>query len=363
MSETQIAHRVLTECLRIKEDEQLHISSFHHTLGLASALALETYKLGAQPILTAETDELMLNYLTQVPEQYYGKRPRAYLSMLDEVDASVSLGGPEDPGIFQKIPAKRLAGGFEFGKAILEKQKERKIRSLFLPYGQITSQRAKTYGFDLDHWRRVTGNAIDVDHAKMSVLGKKLASKLQNAGKVHVTATNGTDLTFTVGDRPVHVHDGIVDDEDLSKGTIFESLPSGSVQVAPVEKTAEGTVLFDQPMALRGKLVKALRLKFAQGRLVSYDAQANLDAFADYYEGATGDKDRIASFAIGINANADFIGYFTDALVLGAVTIGVGNNKEIGGANDTTFGHAQTLSKATVEADGAQILANGKPSV
>lgn len=363
LSETQIARRVLNECVRLKEDEQLLITSWQHTLGLANALALEAYMLGAQPIISMETDELMLNYLTQIPEKFYAKKQKAYLSLLDGVDASVGLGGPEDPGIFLKIPGARLAKGFESNNEIIEKQKERKIRSIFLPHGQLTPQRARTYGFDLDHWRRVTNSAIDVDHAKMKVLGRKLGSKLEHASKVHVTAANGTDLAFSVGDRPVHVNDGILDEEDVAKGTTFGTLPSGSVEVAPVESSAEGTILFDQPMALRGKLVKGLKLKFEGGKLVSYEAQANLDAFADYYKGASGDRDRIASFLIGLNPNSDYIGYYTDGLVLGAVTVGVGANKTIGGANETSFGHAQTLSRATVDVDGTQILVNGKPNV
>lgn len=363
MSETQIAHKVLSECLQVKEGQQVLVSAAQHTLGLASELAFEAYKLGAQPIITAFPDDLMLNYLTLLPEKYYSKPQTAFLAMLDEVDAIIELGGPEDPGIFHKISGKRLAQGFEFANKIVEKQRERKIPDITLPFGQITPQRAKTYGFDLEHWRRVNTNAIGVDHTKMSVLGKKLASKLEHARKVNVTAANGTNLTFAVQDRPVHVQDGILDEEDISKGTIFEFLPSGSVEVAPIEASAEGTVIFDQPMALRGKLVKGLKLRFAGGKLISYEAQSNLDAFADFYNGAAGDKDRIASFGIGLNPQAEYMGYLTDSVVLGAVHIGVGGNKGIGGANDTTFGHTQTLSKATVDVDGAQILVNGKPNV
>jgi aminopeptidase len=363
LSEQQIAQRVLNQCLRLKEDEQLLISAWHHTLPLASAIALEASKLGATPLITVETDWLMLNYLTQVPEEYFTKKQKAYLSMLDGVDATVSLGGPEDPGIFQKISGERLAKGFESNREIVDREKERKIRNIFLPHGQLTPQRARTYGFDLKHWTQVTNEAIDVDHAKMAVLGKKLASKLEKTSKVHLTAANGTDLTFSLGDRPVHVHDGIVDDEDVAKGTTFEFLPSGQVEVAPVESSVDGTILFDQPMALRGKMVRGLKLKFENGKLVKYEAEANLDAFGDYYQGASGDKDRIASFSIGLNPSSGYIGYFTDGLVLGAVTVGVGGNKEIGGTNQTSFGHAQTLTKATVEADGTQILTNGKPNV
>jgi len=196
---------------------------------------------------------------------------------------------------------------------------------------------------------------------KMSALGKKISTKLQNASKVHITHSNGTNLTFAISDRPVHVRDGIIDQEDVARGNFTESLPSGSVLVAPVEPTAEGTVLFDTPQALMGKMLKGFTMTFRNGKLASFDAKENLDAFAGMYRGASGDKDRLGSFSIGINPNAQFLGLISaDELALGGVTIGIGSNKDFGGNNDTTVGYAQTLSKATVEVDGRPLLQEGK---
>jgi hypothetical protein len=82
------------------------------------------------------------------------------------------------------------------------------------------------------------------------------------------------------------------------------------------------------------------------------------------YRGASGDKDRLGSFSIGINPKAQVIGLGgADELALGGVTIGIGYNKDFGGNNDTTVGFAQTLGKATVEVDGKPILQEGKVQV
>ncbi len=344
----------------MKEDEQVLVSTWNHTIDHANAIALEVQKSGGVPLVTLDTDEMFWNYLTKVPETYYGKPPRAFLSALDQIDASVWLGGPEDPSGFKKVSGAKLAKAFEVGKPIMEKYRERKIRSVSLPVGQTTPQRAKTYGFNLAKWRRITDNAMTVDHAKMSALGKKLSTKLEPASKIHITAKNGTDLSFSVSNRPVHVHDGIVDQDDVARGTYSESLPSGYVAVASIEDSADGTISFDMPMALRGKMVKGLKWKFESGRLTKTEAKANLDAFTDFHAGSTGDKDSIGWFAVGINPKAEFIGYYTDQLVMGGVSVGVGSNKELGGNNDTTFSHFQTLSNATVEVDGKTILAEGK---
>src|SRR5712691_2613718 len=364
MPNTPIARKVVTECLQVKEDEQVLIQTWDHTLDLSNSLALEVYQAGATPFVNLTTQDSFLNYITAVPEKYYGKTPRALLSLLDQIDAQIVLFGPKDPKVLKMAPGERFSKAFESEKPVMEKLQERKIRTAYLPVGYITPERALNYGFDLSKWRNNHDQAMDVDMQKMKALGNNLSSKLHNASKVHISHSNGTDLTFAVRDRPVHVRDGIIDQEDVSNGNFTESLPSGSVLVAPVETSAEGTVLFDTPQALMGKMVKGFTMNFRNGKLASFDAKENLDAFSGMYQGASGDKDRLGGISIGINPKAQVMGMAgSDELSLGGVTIGIGSNRDYGGDNDTTFGYAQTLSKATVEVDGRILVKEGKIQV
>src|SRR2546425_1920358 len=360
MATPSIAKKVIRETLQVREDEQVLIQTWDHTLDLANALAFETYLAGAIPLVTLFTDELLLNYVTKVPQEYYSKQPKAFLSLLDKVDAQVQLFGPRDPKILKAAPGERMAKSFESAKPIMEKQHERKIRTALLPVGYLTPERAQTYGFDLASWRKNFDQSLDADMKKVSELGKKVGLKMQNAKNVHVTDDKGTDLTFSISDRPVLVRDGIIDQEDISKGNYSESLPSGTVAVAPVETSVQGTVVFDRAMAFMGKMVRGLKLTFQNGKLSSFDGKDNLDAFANLYKGATGDKDRIGLFSIGLNPNATYMGIFTDELVQGGVTIGIGSNKDIGGNNDTTFGYAQALTRTSVTVDGKPLVSEGK---
>ncbi len=361
MPNIPIAKKVIKECLQVQEDEQVLIQTWDHMLDISDSLALEVYQAGAIPFVNLTTQNSFLNYLTTVPEKYYGKTPRALLSLLDQIDAQVVVFGPKDPKVLTMAPGERFSKAFESEKSVMGKLRERKIRTAYLPVGYITPERALNYGFDLSKWRSNHDQAIDVDMQKMKALGKNISSKLHNASKVHIGHSNGTNLTFAIRDRPVHVRDGIIDQEDVSKGNFTESLPSGSVLVAPVEPSAEGTVLFETPQALMGKMLKGFTMSFQKGKLVSFDAKENLDAFAGMYRGASGDKDRLGWFSIGINPKAQVMGMGgADELALGGVTIGIGYNKDFGGDNDTTVGYAQTLSKATVEVDGRILLQEGK---
>ena len=88
----QIAKRIVSECLRVKTDEQVAIYSYPHTLDYASSVALEVEKAGGVSNMILETDDFFWGYLTEVPEAQYLRRQRAFLSLLEETDAQVALG-------------------------------------------------------------------------------------------------------------------------------------------------------------------------------------------------------------------------------------------------------------------------------
>ncbi|TMI18138.1 DUF1905 domain-containing protein [Candidatus Bathyarchaeota archaeon] len=60
------------------------------------------------------------------------------------------------------------------------------------------------------------------------------------------------------------------------------------------------------------------------------------------------------------NPRAELVGIFTDRVVQGTASIGIGGNKGIGGTNETQFGHEETLRKPTLTLDGYTLVNNGR---
>jgi aminopeptidase len=356
----QIAKRIVNECLRVQPDEQVIVFAWDHVLDYSSAIAQEVEHAGGVSTTILQFNDFYWAYLKDVPESQYERRQKGILSMLDQTDAAVALGGPRDPSLFPTVPDERMGKFLEGQKPMTDKFLEGKTRVLNLPIGLVTAERAKTYGFNYETWQRITTNSLDVDHAKISSLGTQIESKLRKATNVRITAPNGTDLRLKLKNRPVHIHDGIIDEADIEKGTRFEGLPAGAVELAPDETSVEGKVLFDQPTALAGKMLSGLQLEFENGHLTSYTAQSNLDTFKGQYEKMTGDKDRLGNIVIGLNPRAELIGFFSDRVVQGTVSIGIGANQGIGGTNETQFGHEETLKKPTLTVDGITLISNGK---
>jgi leucyl aminopeptidase (aminopeptidase T) len=258
------------------------------------------------------------------------------------------------------VPASRLEILFEGDKPVLDKTFEKKVRTAELLLGHVTPQRARVYGFDYDRWLKMTEDAIKVDYPKLAELGRKMGLRLERGAKVHITSKGGTDVKFDITKRPVHVQDGIVDQADIEHGLVSTQLPSGKVELAPLEESAKGTVVFDVPRALKGRLIQELRIEFEKGRIRDYKAKKYEEVFKEYFDATRGDRDKIAQFTIGLNPKVDLIGYTTDELTLGTISIGVGANKGLGGKNDSSFTFTGTVTKPTVEIDGQTIMIDGR---
>jgi aminopeptidase len=356
----QIATQVVNECLRVQPDEQATIFAWDHTIDYATALALAVEHAGGISSMVLQTNDFFWSYLKEVPEAQYTRRRKGLLSLLDQTDAVITVDGPKDPSLFPTVLGGRTSKMNEGGKEVANKFVDRKIRFLNLPFGLVTPERARTYGFDYDNWQRITTNSIDVDHSKISALATKVESRLRNATNIRITAPNGTDLRLKLKNRPIHIHDGIIDKTDSDKGTLFEALPAGSIELAPDETSTEGKVVFDQPTATAGKMLSGLEWEFEGGKLTKYSARSNLDPFNGLYESAVGDKDLVGDIAIGLNPRAELIGFFFDRHVAGTVSIGIGGNMGIGGVNDTQFSHENTLRKPTLTVDGYKLVDEGR---
>jgi aminopeptidase len=356
-----LAETVVNNSLRIKPEETVVINTWQHTLPLASQLAYEVRRAGALPLVTLDTDDYMWKSLTELPVENLRKPLRHNLALLDETDAMLNLAGPEDPMTFRRVQGPQMAAMFDSFQPSYDKIRERKIRNAELLIGHVTEPRAKTYSFNYAEWKKNVEDASNADYEKIAQLGKKLASSLQHSKQLEVTG-DGTNLKMEMGAHPVFVEDGIVDQEDRSKGFVFTSIPSGYVTLAPKRGTTEGGFRSDMAVPVVGQLIKGVNWQFEKGRVVKTGADANLDSFQKMYENSTGDKDQAAYLNIGLNP-AVKPGYLTDYMGQGIVTFGIGENQFLSGENKSSFQFQASLSKATVTVDGQPLVHKGKLTI
>lgn len=356
---TEFAKSVVKMCLRVKKGDQVAISTWQHTLDLAEALVLECRRAGAFTQTALLTDQVYYDTLLNRPLEYLKTTDPFDLALLDIATAYIMITGPENPERMKSVPAERWDAMFKGGQAYYDEYLKKKTPSINIMLGHVTPQRAKTYGFNYNDWKRSVDAALEVKYEEMSILGKKVRGALEKAREVHVTAGQKTDLTFRLEDRPVHLYDGIIDEEDIAKGSNFAILPAGSISVAPNETSANGTFISDIPQPQYGKLIHDISWSFKDGKLTAFTGGRNVEPIKATWEKATGDKDKIASFTLGINPKAK-TGFLDNSIVFGTATVGIGENREMGGKNNSSWMFEITASKPTVELDGKTILKDGK---
>ena len=113
----------------------------------------------------------------------------------------------------------------------------------------------------------------------------------------------------------------------------------------------------------RGRMVEKLQLTFSGGRVVNVEASdsAGAESFREVLAVSSGDKDRIAEFAIATNPGVtEPIGYVSlDEKIGGSVHIAVGMNDRFGGTNKSNLHQDFVILKPTVWFDNTVILENG----
>jgi len=361
VSVERLARSIVVDSLRPKPYEPVIISTYPHTIELAEQINLECQKVGADPFMVLETDKTFYGQFKNFSEENLRKVSAHCLGIADYARSYVYLGGPRDPGPMIRVPREKFAALFEGEEAHHVKNLEKKPKTLGVALGPITRERARVYGFNFAKWKKSVEDAIAVNYTRLQASGSQAASLLGRPAEVRVTADNGTDLRFKLAGEPriPDVDDGVISDEDVAAGNTDASLPAGAVYVAPLEESAQGTFVSDAGIPQVGRVIEGLSWTFRDGRAVEFTAKRNLVAAQTGWEGATGDRDRLATFAVGINPRAK-PGFLQSIAVSGAVTIGIGDNRDLGGQNVSSYGFPGTLVHGTVEIGGKVVIDRGK---
>ena len=363
----ELVNQIVTACLNVKESENVWIQSWNHTIDLASEIAFVCRQKGAHAFITLTTEDYWMHSLLEISKKILETFPAHQAAALEQTDVFIFMLGPRHPIDWSKIPAEKqeltniwyLESNKYLDTWRMIAQK-RHVRMLGIEYCLVTKERAEALGLDYEEWRKVMLAGCVVDQRKIAQKAVKLANIIREDQKVNIQTPFGTKLRFKLVGREPITGDSIVSKEDGAKG-IVKFLPSGFVEVAADENSADGTVVYDVAIPVRGgSKIKGLTLQFRNGKVVKYTAQTGIEAFENYIKSSQGDINKFAFFGLGLNPGLKH-GFTQDDKVLGGVTIGIGGNEDKGGKNRTLENRHwwASMTQATVEIDKEIILKDG----
>jgi aminopeptidase len=181
----------------------------------------------------------------------------------DHMDARITLEAPDNTrGVAELSPERR---------ALTRKASApffRRTMSHEIPWVSCqfpTPAFAQEAGMSVAEFERFFYGACLRDWDKEAATMDRLLARFDAADQVRIVGEE-TDLTLSIAGRSGEIDDGRT------------NMPGGEFFFAPVEDSAEGTILYDLPTDLEGAPVDRIRLRFSGGRVEETHAERGEDA-------------------------------------------------------------------------------------
>ena len=201
---------------------------------------------------------------------------------------------------------------------------------------------------------REGGITADLDRVREDSLA--LLDLFEASSTAQVTSPAGTDIEFGIADHAPIALAGPGGPNDQLVG-----FPPGEVAVAPDERDASGTVVFDHSMDNLGMLDTPIELSVVDGFVESVSGGVAAEELREIFARSDENARHIAEFAMGTNPNALLSENLKEAKKrLGTVHVAVGDNAStLGGSMPSDLHLDGVMLRPTVRLDDRTVLRDG----
>ncbi|MDQ4004098.1 MAG: aminopeptidase [Actinomycetota bacterium] len=322
--------RVLVEySVRAGEGEQVVVSGGAAAEPLIKEVYARLLDVDAIPIPQVSLPGMQELFFGHAKAHHYEETPPVVRSMYEGADAFISIMSPQNTRALASVdPQKQQALG-KRDKALRDMIVSRDRWALTLFPTEALAQESE---MGLDDYEEFVFEAMALNEddpvrywREKAREQQRLIERLEEADEVRITGLQ-TDLTLSVKDRKFLNGDG------------SHNMPCGEIFTGPVEDSANGEVYFGIPVAVGGREVSGVRLRFEEGRVVGSSAEKGeeyLSAMLDADDGAR----YLGELGIGTNYGIPRAtkNILFDEKLGGTVHLAVGRSYEkTGGKNESS---------------------------
>ncbi|MFB6106316.1 MAG: aminopeptidase [Halobacteriaceae archaeon] len=274
---------------RVEAGDDVVVSVAEGAHELAVAVAAELGDRGANLVATYDAAELTRAYL-RAHDGDFDADPDYERALYESADVVLRLGGGRNTAATADVPDDRRAA---FDRA-REGVRAARLATDWVSTVHPTRSLAQQAGMSVEAYREFVYGAVLRDWEALATEMDRLKRRLDGADEVRLVGP-GTDLTLSVAGRTA---------VNSAASVAYDShnLPSGEVFTAPAG--ADGEIRFDVPMTVRGRRVRDVRLVFADGEVVEFDAAGGADVIESVLETDAGAR-RLGELSVGMNRGID----------------------------------------------------------
>lgn len=345
-----LANLLVTYSTGVQPGERVMIAfSEVETYPLMHAIYQSCIQAGALPqvqFLSEQLNRLLLKFgnseqIDWVPEiESYG---------MEWADVYFGLRGAYNLNTFWDIPAEKFARFRKsMGKISTQRWKKTRWSVLRVPNSALAQQA----GVDEETIIDMFFDACFLDWRESSKTWRRWASILSQGEHVRMMGKN-TDISFSTAGRSWDAADGHI------------NMPDGEIATAPLEGSVNGTIFFEVPGVLGGRLIENIRLSWKEGKLCEATATTHQDFLQAILQTDAG-ASVIGEFGIGVNPALTLFSndILLDEKIDGTIHIALGRAYPgVGGLNHSSI-HWDIIKDMRKEGqiflDGSLVYENGR---
>lgn len=191
---------------------------------------------------------------------------------------------------------------------------------------------------------------LAADYSGIASRARLFAAKLEQAHRVAIKSSTGTDLQFEIKGQRGFAETGLY----TSPGAVG-NLPAGEASCGVDANSASGRLVVDGSYPKLGRLAAPLDLQISEGRIVDVTGE-QARALLDLLDEQAPEARYLAELGIGLNPTFHLTGStLLDEKVAGTLHLGFGNNVSFGGSNSVPYHADAVVTDARLYLDGELI--------
>jgi leucyl aminopeptidase (aminopeptidase T) len=332
------------EVIQIRE----HSGRFDVVLEMARAVE----RAGATPLPELTPPDYVERLLHEIGADVLATWDRHRIEWLRRVDRVLVLQGADLNLTTAPAPARNAWTGAIH--RLVELENERRLPFLLVAVPTPERAEALSMPFDSLEARLLPALAVTVEELQRPI--ERALAHLRGGSVLTLRGADGFELRMSTVGRHWLADDGLIDADDRRRGGHVSNLPAGSVYSTVVEDSVEGQLRLP---AAAG--IDDVRLTFEGGRVtgVAGDGRRLFESLLMQH---SGDPDRISHIGIGLNP------YLREAIrwplvdehVEGAIFVALGENRYLGGQNESSLNVDFALPASSLLIDGKPIIEQGR---
>ena len=349
-----VAQRIISG-LQIKPGELVQVRCLVDRLDVLEEILLAVELAGATPLLEILPPAYLERLVAGASPDYLANRNKYRLGWMQQYDRVLVLQG--DAPAFDKLPPQSLAAWRKASHRLGEVEEARRLP--FLLVAIPTQARAAGIGLSLEELEEKSLAALSASPEELQAQIQKVLAKAQGGSEMTINSGDAQqyELRLKLGKRPWLSDDGLIDEADRASGAIVSNLPAGSIYTTVIEDATEGRIWLP-----RFRHVRDVVLHFEQGRVSEIAAAGDTAELGHWLDGYSGEPRRVSHIGIGLNPylKEPLDWTLVDEHLQGYLFLALGENRYMGGQNESSLNIDFTIPGVSLKVDGRAIVEAGE---